>query len=256
MPELHYYTADAVLELRDKVRERIDWYFDPTAPSFEITTAAPRRDTKLEVRAWAQELVIDESAPAQSDAANALVIYSSMAKLTPHQASDDRLWTYLCHNEGREYVAWRWLHGYAPDSDRAMNQIFSHFFVTRGDRSRSLIRGNGLSRLWWLGAIAHRVDRNEPRRFLDTILYRQDIRSALIERPSVSMNDVVLRAIYTVMREDLDTQQKALFQREAFRSWMKNLNRRGGVILLDAVPPPQLKSLVRREAERALELTG
>ncbi|MCY3567324.1 MAG: DUF6339 family protein [Chloroflexi bacterium] len=250
---LQYYTSEAVLELRDYVRDRIDWYFDPTSPPIEFSTVAPRRDTKLETQAWAQQLVVNERTPGQSDAANAVVVYSAMADLTPHQASEDRLWTYLCHNEGRAYVAQRWLRGYSSESAHVVDRIVNHFFV-RGNRS--LIRDNGLSRLWWLGAIAHRIDPEAPRRFLDTLLYRQDVRSALIERPSVSMNDGVLRAIYAVMREDFDTEEKALFRREAFREWMKNLNRRGGVILLDAVPANQLDSLIRREADRALELTA
>ena len=252
MPELQYYTSEAVLELRERVGNRVEWYLDAFAPPIEFAANAPRRNAKVEARAWAHKLVVDERTPAQTDAANAVTMYSALSELTPHQASEDRLWAYLCHNEGRAYVAQRWLRGYSPDSAHVVDRIVNHFFV-RGNRS--LIRDNGLSRLWWLGAIAHRIDPGEPRRFLDILLYRQDVRSALIERPSVSMNDGVLRAIYAVMQDDFDTDQKALFQRETFREWMKNLNRRGGVILLDAVPPPQLDSLVRREAERALERT-
>ena len=253
MPALQYYTSEAVLELRGKVREHIEWYFDSDVSPIQLSTKTPRRDTKVETQVWAHRLVVNEGAPAQSDANNAVVIYSAMSKLTPHQASEDRLWTYLCHNEGRGYVTQRWLRGYTQDSEHVVDRIINHFFVRRGNRS--LIRDNGLSRLWWLGAIAHRVDPDAPRRFLDILLYRQDVRSALIERPSVSMSDRVLRAIYAVMREDFDTDEKALFQRDTFREWMKNLNRRGGVILLDAVPPPQLDSLIRGEAERALEIS-
>ena len=253
MPLLLYYTSEAVTELRGQVRDRVAWYFDPSAPMPEFATKNPRRDTKIETAAWSEQLVIDQNTPAHSDAANAILIYETLSELTPHQASEDRLWTYLCHNEGRSYVVQRWLRGYTPDSAHVVDRIVNHFFV-RGNRS--LIRDNGLSRLWWLGAIAHRIDPDSPRRFLDILLYRQDVRSALIERPSVSMNDGVLRAIYTVMQEDFETAEKALFQRDTFREWMKNLNRRGGVILLDAVPQPQLDSLIRREAERALEFTA
>lgn len=252
MPTLRYYTSEAVFELRGKILERVEWYFDASAPPIEFAAKAPRRDTRIKTQAWAHNLVADERAPAQSDAANAMTVYSALPQLTPHQASEDRLWTYLCHNEGRAYVAQRWLRGYDPDSAHVVERIVNHFFA-RGNRSR--IRDNGVSRLWWLGAIANRIDPDAPRRFLDILLYRQDVRSALIERPSVSMNNEVLRAIYAVMREDFDTADKALFQRETFREWMKNLNRRGGVILLDAVPPVQLDLLIRREAERALELT-
>ena len=248
MPRLQYYTAEAVIELRASVGERVAWYFDSSASLPEVTARNPRRDAKIDSPFDAAQLTVDVRAPAKSDAANAVTVFSALSKLTPHQASEDRLWTYLCHNKGRAYVAQRWLRGYDPNSEHVTERIINHFFV-RGNRS--LIRDNGLSRLWWLGSIAHRIDPENPRRFLDILLYRQDVRSALIERPSVSMNDDVLRAIYSVMREDFDTADKGLFQRDTFREWMKNLNRRGGVILLDAVPVSELDALIRREAELA-----
>ena len=78
------------------------------------------------------------------------------------------------------------------------------------------------------------------------MLHRQDVRSALIERPSVSMNRDVLRGD---LRSDAGSlgrrQAPALFKREAFRAWMVALNRRGGVVLLDALPPEPLDRLLR-----------
>ena len=253
MAALQYYTLEAVSELRQLVQANVTWYFDPGAPEPILAAKTPRRDAKLELPQWQDLLRIDEHRPASTDAVNALAVFGSLAELSPYQASDERVWTYLCHNECRSYVAARWLRGFEPDSSGAVERILNHFFV-RGNRS--LIRDNGVSRLWWLGSIAHKVDPAEPRRFLDILLYRQDVRSALIERPSVSMNLGVLKAIYAVMKEDFETENKALFQRNPFREWMKNLNRRGGVILLDAVPPPALDTLIRAEAERALSATA
>ena len=43
-----------------------------------------------------------------------------------------------------------------------------------------------------------------------------------------------------------------VFQRENFRSWMVALNRRGGVVLLDALPEEALGRLLHEEAERAV----
>ncbi|MDE2744961.1 MAG: DUF6339 family protein [Chloroflexota bacterium] len=253
MAPLQYYTLEAVSELRQLVQTNVGWYFDLSAPEPILAAKTPRRDTKLELPQWQDLLSINEHRPASTDAANALALFESFSQLSPYQASDQRVWTYLCHNECRSYVAARWLRGYDPDSPGAIERVLNHFFV-RGNRS--LIRDNGLSRLWWLGSIAHKADPAEPRRFLDILLYRQDVRSALIERPSVSMNLDVLKAIYAVMKEDFETEDRALFQRGPFREWMKNLNRRGGVILLDAVPPPTLDALIRAEAERALSATA
>ena len=114
-----------------------------------------------------------------------------------------------------------------------------------------MIRDNAVSRLWWLGKIAHDVAPEDPREFLTILLHRQDVRSALIERPSVSTNRRVLRRIYDVMREHW-INGGALFGRDVFRSWMIALNRRGGVVLLDALPEEHLGQLVREEAEHAV----
>ncbi len=253
MASLQYYTLEAVSELRRSLQTNLEWYFDLNAPERILTAKTPRRDTRIELTGWQDQLRIDGKRPASTDAVNALAVFESLSELSPYQASDERVWTYLCHNECRSYVAERWLRGSEPDSPGAADRILNHFFV-RGNRS--LIRDNGVSRLWWLGSIAHKVDPACPRRFLDILLYRQDVRSALIERPSVSMNLDVLKAIYAVMKEDFETDEKVLFQRDSFREWMKNLNRRGGVILLDAVPPPALDALIRAEAERAFSVTA
>ena len=121
--------------------------------------------------------------------------------------------------------------------------------------NRALVRDNGVSRLWWLGKIAHDVAADGPCEFLTILLHRQDVRSALIERPSVSMNRGLLRGIYSVMREHWSNGGE-LFKRDAFRSWMVALNRRGGVVLLDALPEDALGRLLREEANYAVNLSA
>jgi hypothetical protein len=184
-----------------------------------------------------------------TDVDNALLVYESLSELTPHQASIERMWVYLCHCDCPQYVASRWLDRRPEKNEDAVREVRNHFFAVG---NRALIRDNGVSRLWWLGKIAHDVDPENPREFLAILLHRQDVRSALIERPSVSMNRRVLRGIYDVMREHW-ADGGALFERETFRSWMVALNRRGGVTLLDALPEEKLGRLLREEAECVLE---
>jgi hypothetical protein len=126
--------------------------------------------------------------------------------------------------------------------------VHNHFFA-KGNRA--LIRDNGVSRLWWLGKIAHDVDPEDPRLFLTILLHRQEVQSALIERPSISMNRRVLCAIYEVMKSHW-VNGGTLFERQNFRGWMVSLNRRGGVVLLDSLPNDVLAELLREESERVL----
>ena len=246
MTQLRYYTASTVDGLRGAIGDRLDWYYNPQG-----RPPAPAPGSTRESRLPAPDLsslVIAPSQPSRTDGENALVLFRALPNLTLHQASDERLWTYLCHQESPKYVSARWLTNRPEQVDDAIREIRNHFFAVG---NRALIRDNGLSRLWWLGKIADDVAPDNPREFLAILLYRQDVRSALIERPAVSMNRRVLRLIYQEMQNHWNNGGR-LFQREAFRSWMIALNRRGGVILLDALPDKALADLVHEEAERSL----
>ncbi len=236
----------------------MDWYYDPQGDAGEtlLTAADAVRESRLEAQNIREKLVLPDDVPkgdggnptGTADAASALAVYEALKNLTPQQAADERLWTYLCHMEYRRYVARRWLTSRPESNDDATRKVRNHFFA-RGNRP--LIRDNALSRLWWLGSIAHEVEADAPHEFLERLLHRQDVRSALIERPSVSMNRQVLSSINVVMR-DYWQRDKSLFERKPFRTWMVGLNRRGGVVLLDALPKEPLAELLEEEARRAL----
>ncbi len=257
MKNMRYLAARAVNDLRRDIGKRLDWYYGEDSKDWaDLEVKAEHvREADLFAAPVGEKLTQAEST---ADAENAMAVHNALAALTPRQAADERLWVYLCHAECAPYVRKRWLKKQPNKIENAVREVQNHFFV---NGNRGLIRDNGVSRLWWLGFIAHNVDAERPRRFLDILLHRQDVRSALIERPSVSMNTRVLKAVYTVMREHwnedkgkpLEDSNPSLFQREIFRDWMIGLNRRGGVVLLDALPEKELESLVREEAKRALQ---
>ncbi len=249
MSRLRYYTMASVENLRQSVAERLDWYYSPRE-GVPATTVGGFRESKIDAPDLAGRLVIDKSRPFTTDAENALIVYNALRDLTPHQASIERLWVYLCHFDCRQYVAARWLNRRPEDEEQAAREVRNHFFAVG---NRALIRDNGVSRLWWLGKIAHDVAPDDPSEFLTILLHRQDVRSALIERPSVSMNRRLLQEIFAVMRDHW-ANGSVLFKREAFRNWMIALNRKGGVVLLDALPSDALGPLLRQEADNAIRL--
>lgn len=242
---LRYLTRKAVDGLRCSVGERLGWYYAPDGA--EPPPLAPDMYRVAKIRA--EPLAGRLERGRRADAANALLVYGALKMLTPQQASDERFWAWVSHYECADYVADRWL-GERPAGDvAAARKAANHFFARD---VRAAIRDHGVSRLWWLGRIAHETHPEEPGLFLEIVLHRQDVRSALIERPGVSANRDVMRGIFAVMREHWEG-DRALFRREAFRAWMVGLNRRGGVALLDALPERALGALLREEAERALE---
>ena len=249
---LSYFTSARVEELRSSVVDRLDWYYAlDDREEFRIGRD-DHRTSCIEVKPLRGKLHFGQSNPNEYDAKNALIVFDSLRSLTPHQASEERLWCYLSHVDAPDYITQRWLSD-RPTSDKmATKKVRNHFFSFG---SRGVLRDNGISRLWWLGRIAYDVDPSNPAQFLEIILHRQDVRSALLERPFVSTNRRVLTAIYHVMKEHWNGDKK-LFQRSVFRDWMIALNRCGGVILLDGLSPARLLYLLKREANRALDRGG
>ena len=251
MGRLRYFTRKAVESLRNNVQSQLDWYFSPNGRSYPRELSASwTLQSQVESRKLSGLLDVGESRPHASDAKNAMVVYQALSNLTPQQAVDERLWAHLSHGECAEYISARWLTSRPAEDEQAIRSVRNHFFARD---ARGVTRDHGVARLWWLGATAHDVHPYDPQLFLEIVLHRQDVRSALMERPSVSMNRYVLRNIFAVMREHWDG-DRGLFKREVFRAWMANLNRRGGVVLLDALPEDPMIRLLRSEAKRALDV--
>ncbi len=249
MTKIRYYTSEALEQLRNSIDDNLDWYYAPNGVLPAALSPTGVREANLPAPTLVGSLNVDDKQPHASDVENSLLVFNEMSQLTPHQASIERMWVYICHCECPKYVATRWLNQRPEDSAEAARKVRNHFFA---GGSRALIRDNGVSRLWWLGKTATDVAPEDPREFLTILLYRQDVRSALIERPSISMNRRLLRGIYKIMKEQWHGEKK-LFERKKFRTWMVALNRRGGVVLLDALPDETLMSLLREEAEQAME---
>ena len=244
---LRYCTVELLETLKSKIARNLDWYYSPSN-STNLTEKFSFREATMEAPELSGKLAVNNRKPSASDASNALKVYEALPNLTPHQASIERMWTYLCHFDCPDYVAARWLSRRPENKEEAVRKVRNHFFASG---NRGLIRDNGLSRLWWLGKIAYDVDPKKPGNFLDLLLHRQDVRSALIERPSVSMNQSVLSNIYNVMQKHWSN-GGGLFRRDVFRSWMVALNRRGGVVLLDALPQTALAQLLEEEADKSI----
>lgn len=183
------------------------------------------------------------------DARNALAVYGSLRDLTPAQAADERLWSYLCHFEAHAYLQQRWLKDSVADTAKAARQIVQRYF---GKNRRIRISRNGVARLWWMGHVAHRAFDQNPGIYLEALLSRQDIHANVIERPSLFMNTRFLRA--TAHRiVDSWYSQDGLLERAPFRTWMRTLNLYGGTRLMDTLDEGALQDLVYTHAEAVLQ---
>ena len=94
----------------------------------------------------------------QDDLANTKSLHEAFKNLTPLQASNKYMWTYLCHAvpKYREYILDRWMQG------ERENTIKTRFFVTTPG---SLLNDNALSRLWWYGHLTYDRKNSNPYEF-------------------------------------------------------------------------------------------
>lgn len=169
---------------------------------------------------------------------NCEVVYDALKGLSPYDARDERFWVYLSHTALLDHGRRRWPIP-ADDAD-AIAHIAKHWFARD---KRQVERDNVGSRLWWMGHLCARVDNVDPDLALRAFLFRSDVRASLVERPTVSQSINLFGAIIKRLAQSFSGKQ-ALFERQAFRRLMMEINSAGGYRLLDCLPNPEVEKLL------------
>ena len=181
---------------------------------------------------------------------NCLACLEAMSDLTPNEARDERLWAYMTHTRLLDYTRRRWP---IPVEDGiAVKHIRQHFF---GKDKRAIERDNAASRLWWMAFLCRRVSALSISDALNVLLYRSDVRANIIERPTASQSTIVFGAILKALHASYIGQRR-LFERDAFRPFMRRINSIGGVKLLDCLSETQMTELIDRVVAMDLKLAS
>jgi hypothetical protein len=166
--------------------------------------------------------------------------YLGLPKISAYLARDQRLWVYLTHIVLLDYSRQRW--PIPKDNAKAVAHIKKHFFASG---ARGIERDNAASRLWWMASICSKVKGMTLERSLTAFLFQSDVRANIIERPTTSQNVSLLSAV--VQKLDQSYQgNKELYNREKFRSVMKDLNLQGGIKLLEVLEDAEIKRIVNK----------
>lgn len=165
-------------------------------------------------------------------------IYEAMGQISPYLARDSRLWVYLTHTSLLEYARKRW--PIPSDDEKAVSHIRKHFFATG---TRGIERDNAASRLWWMATLCSRVSGLTLAEALTSFLHQYDVRANIIERPTTSQSVPVFSCVLKKLNESYNGNKK-LFEREKFRSVMKELNLQGGVKLLETLSEHEIGRIV------------
>jgi hypothetical protein len=179
---------------------------------------------------------------AEEDVQSSQIVYRALEGMTPALASEERVWVRLTHIECLNYSRQRWLVG-RVDTD-LVKSIGLHMFAA----GRTGIRDdNALSRLWWNMHIAQIADPSDPLGALQHIAKRADIRMQFVERPTTAARVPLARAVVRAMRSD----DWLTSSDEAFRAFMKVLNRNGGGVLFESLSGAAADSFVAQCREQA-----
>lgn len=175
-------------------------------------------------------------------------IYNALANLTPQQATDDRVWAYLTHFVFWDYTRARWPIG--TDRKQQVSKIRAHFF---GKGIRGMVRDNAISRLWWMAFVCSRLKKHSLIKSLEALLYKEDVRKEIMERATFSRSVPIFKSIMKFMLLSYEN-NKELHERENFRNMSKQINRIGGMRVLDALEEDDLNKLIEGIIQKELKI--
>ena len=174
------------------------------------------------------KLVYSESNNQETnDYTNSGLIGEALPRLTPADATDERLWITLCLNQYKNYVLSRW-----PNIADG-----KHFFC---GGYRHLTRNNGIARLWWSKHNSKKMNTNDNdviKAFFEDI----DRRQQLIERGTSSNNRKILKVIFEIVTEENKNGRR--YDRTHYRNFLKKINFMGKRKSLPAMDEIDLKEL-------------
>ena len=234
--KIRYLRDSTVAALRDSIADNLDLYRSGDFGFLDLDSAQYH---ELPVETDDNALA-SLKMPAGDDffeVENCLAVHEYLKGLSAYDARDERLWCYLTHTVLLKYTLARW--PIPTDDTKAVSHITTHFFAKT---NRQIERDNSASRLWWMAHLCTRVQGVSHAEALNAFLYRADVRANIIERPTVAQSTNVFSVILKSLMTSA-TGKKALFERNAFRQVMVELNSIGGFKLLDSLPETELNQI-------------
>ncbi len=171
-----------------------------------------------------------------NDILNIRMLYDAYKNLTPLQAINIYMWSYLAHTKYQEYVCNRWLYR-EQDLDSRINTIKTHFFVEGKD---GLIVDNAISRLWWAGYLTY-DENNDDKYHLTKILFSaQQIATDILDRRFSWNKKVMMGILLGLEKYKEDNALKV----DPVRRCIKYFGRYAAVTMVDELPVDKISNII------------
>lgn len=221
-------------EVAGKYQETSPWsvvYLEGTELPGGITLTVERGVPDITLKLPSSDTPRERS---KDDLENCIRVYDALKYLPPSVAANPRMWAYLCHETFYEYMVKRW------PIDHGADTVNDRYFTTAGG-ARTRYR-NGIARLWWIPHLTYDENLDDPYSLTRVILRRQDDMENFMGR-NLNLNRKVLHAMLHVL-EDKSIDE---YNREVLRELLEDVNKIGGVSVLDALPEEKLITLFSRK---------
>lgn len=236
-------TEDAYDDLLNGISKNEEKYYgnDEWLDDFFVGRKYADQSTSVQVDTFeliSQPNEQSDAEKSEEDLVNVRILHDAFKNLTPWQASNKYLWTYLCHADTkcREYIQNRWL----LSSSHGQDPIKTRFFVTN---TRSLIRENALSRLWWYGHLTYDESETDPYALTRILLTQQAIAADVLDTLN-RRNPNRMKGVLLALRDfDEKTGGVSNFDKDYVRPCMHYLNRYAAVTNLDYLEPEEVRDI-------------
>lgn len=241
--KVHFLTENALEALRvnlngnlkhysDKSNDWIYSYFGEESPFVEYKQEFPEFKLLFNV----------DDDVGKSDVKNTIILYSAMKSLTDTQATDERLWSGMCHCDCWDFLQTRWqIKDYHDLSD---TNVRTRFFFGQ-NKKRSLIT-NSLSKLWWCGRLTYDEQREDPFELTKYLIDDYATKMLIIFSNNYISNHDITVGLFSALKylEDIGYKIKGKNRRNIYYEATKYLNVLGGTYVLDYFTSEELEQKI------------
>jgi hypothetical protein len=247
---LTIFKDNFVVKLRTSVPDNLTRYQQDDVWVSQLDTRNLREmETKVELKSKLE--LQDPDKGDLKDLENAVRVHKALSHLSPLQARDARVWTYLSHVTLWPYMRRRWkVEKHIKDVGKAERYVLAHYFVAQ-KQSRALLR-SGISRLWWTAHLTHDEKRINPYELTAVLFKTLDISQTILER-NMGRAPAVLAGFLEFLLRNRDlllTGGDA--NRIRIRRLAMYLNLYGGVSVLDCLNESEIIKLLGAELDQIM----
>ena len=238
-----YIKESALEQLKTNIDNNIEKYLLDDKWINEYLQSIDWQEWNIQSRLFMNDiaLVVEPTDRGKNDAENSKRVYSALKDITPAQASDERLWTYLTHVTYWDYMKARW--NVETRLERNPKNFITERYFFSSNRQKALVR-NGIARLWWYGYVSFDDTRENPFELTEFLLSKQNLATSLMERQYSNNRDFIIVTLSVL--KDYEQVIPSILTKKPIQALTKHIQHIGGVSILDALDREDIRRLVEK----------